>query len=164
MTFVCTLQPSQQISIDVLIGGGEILCRHPIGYDDDTDDVISVLCALVPRAGGADGEFELMIVVTRASRFDDDDVTEYWDGDETRTLIVESSQRKLVLNVVLACVEALIDCCNPDIVALTTHVADLPPKALAKYQRVRDLFAVKGYQAAQGDPYHGQHIWMMQLP
>jgi hypothetical protein len=51
---------------------------------------------------------------------------------------------------------------HPRYIFMQTCDPDLPPKAVAKYERVLETFSGLGYEIEEQLPYHGRLSWWME--
>jgi len=145
----------------MLQGNGEFIARVPCGFDDETGCVYSIFVALSPLAGHADiPGYELIFNIVEAQP-DGTHIREYWDGEETKAIIIDREHRRLVRYVLAMLVKPLIDESNANLISMTTHTAGLPRKALHKFNQICSILREGGFQAGPADPYHGHHVWMM---
>lgn len=149
------------VEITTLSANEEYIVRIPLGYDTETQDIISLFVALAPLAGYADVPgMELVFNITAANRTHDQ-VRTWWDGAETKPILEDPAIRAMVRSLLHRAVEVLIDEAAPSLVSMTTHEAHLPPKALTKFREICAIFAAKGFKAGKADSWHGRHVWMM---
>lgn len=159
--FVSALELDQPIEVSQLEGDGEFIVRIPCGFCSDTDYVYSLFVALSPLAGYADlPGYELIFSIIEGS-LDGRHTRAIWDGNDTKTVIVEAEHRSLIRVAMKTAVFSLITAASPPLVSMTTHTAYLPDNALTKFNEICRIFADMGYQAGRADSYHGRHVWMM---
>lgn len=159
MPFVFSLEFDTKTELDIISKNSEHLARFPIGYDDETDLVYSGLVIFSPLPGG-NTELVFAIVSSDALGIE---ITNYYDGKLTRPIITSSITRRLIVDAFFAAIECLIDEYRPEIISMVTYTADLPQKALEKFERISGLFRKRGYNAGRADKWHGRFIWMMKL-
>lgn len=157
MPFVCSLDPDSELDVDVIEANGEFIVRLAIGYDDENGETFSIAVALSPLPGDFMELSFSVISICQASG----DWSDFWDGLATKPLIPLHKDRNLIKSAMLSCVAALVDEVRPEIVSMTTHTANLPETALAKFWEVNRIFAERGYHAGRADGYHGRYVWMM---
>lgn len=157
MPLVCCL--SEAVEADVFQGDGEAIVTIPIGYDDETHCVYSAVIALSPIIGAPNGSYEQVFYLLE---YDPDSSTshEYWDGESTRHFISKKDDRHSVLEAICTATDHLIQLVRPRIVSFMTHTQNLPDRALRKYETVASVYRRAGYDAREGEPYHGRRIWM----
>ena len=79
----------------------------------------------------------------------------------SRAVIVDPEDRIRVMGAVCAAVGCLIDVAEPLGIKMQTHTADLPLKALMKYDRVSTVFTDRGYEGGKTEHYHG--LWFYEF-
>lgn len=164
MAFIFAIDPVVQPAISWLEGNGEYIATFSIGHDDETGDVVTGMVILCPLPGYANGErFELVFRVVVSSA-DQSDIRDCHDGLATKALLKTPLERFMVLGAVCLAAGELIDGLRPSAVEMVTFTANLPPRAIEKFNLIASLFAARGYDISRPDPYHGRYIWMMRLP
>jgi hypothetical protein len=162
--FICTLEPGSPIPIVVLKGNNEFIVRAPVGFEDSTGVVYSALVAFSPLIGYADiPGYECVFSIIEAQP-DESHIRDCWDGLETKPLIPDTEHRNLIRGTIGLAVTHLIDEACPGLVSMTTHSANLPPKALRKFNELCRVFRGKGYIAGRADSWNGRYTWMMEKP
>lgn len=159
MAFVWGIDPEGDADFTVFENSSECGAVLPIGYDDESDNTISIFVAISPKAGG-DHEHVFSIVDAdprTQSRY------EHWSGDETKNLF-SRSDRAQVLGLVCAATGIVLNKMTPACVWHYTHASDLPPKALRKHQVIMGVFRDANYKVKRVKPVHGQHAWVATLP
>ena len=123
-----------------LTGNGEYIETVQIGSDSDTGVNFGVFVALSPYSGYHPDEqvFEIVFCITEAFS-GSSEIAFLWDGRETARFLITKDIRRDTLAVIMACIARLIDDVQPGIVWMQTREADLPQKALAKYDTVARL-------------------------
>ena len=165
MAFICTLDPEEPLlltQINSEEGQGETIIRIPIGIDSVSEEVFSVFVCFATIPGYGALRHELVFHVVKA--IEGGDETFWSDGLETAHIIPNHMDRFLILNVICLATDKLIDQVGPIEVMMTTHEANLPAKALAKYKGIGSVFVSRGYVPAHPDIYHGRHIWTYTQP
>ncbi|MBB4955459.1 hypothetical protein H4S14_003590 [Agrobacterium vitis] len=162
MAFIFTLDAHWVTTLTLLkleTVEGEYIFQVPVGFDDETNAVISAFVCFATVAGYGSERYELVFHVVVADADGPD-----WrsDGLETVTILRDKKDRQRVLSVILYGARRLIEEVKPLTVFMTTHELNLPEKALVKYDKIAGVFAPMGYRAGRGDPMHGQQIWMME--
>ena len=157
MSFVCTLDPDEDLDVDVIEANGEFIARLAIGYDSETDKTFSLAVALSPVPGAY---MELSFSVVGLCQTSGD-WSDFWDGLATKPLFPLKEDRSVIRAALMGCVAMLVDVVRPEIVSMSTHTANLPKLALAKFWEVNRIFADRGYRAGRADSYHGRYVWMM---
>lgn len=157
MPLVCCL--SDPVEADVFEGDGEAVVTIPIGYDDTTLCVFSLVVALATFPGASVGMYEQVFYIQEFDP-DTDHFHEFWDGRDTQRVVSDRHHRGLVLDALRDATEHLIQLVNPRVVTFMTHGDDLPAKALAKYEMLADTYRHAGYSAVEGERFHGRRIWM----
>ncbi|TPM27176.1 hypothetical protein [Mesorhizobium sp. B2-3-5] len=161
MAFVFVYDENEPLEIIELNGNGEHIARVAIGYDDETDHTYSVVVALSPLPGhGGLHDFELVFSIVE-TYVDSDHSHSFWDGTDTKPFLADAHQRTLTAAIIVTLVSRLIDVVAPDVVTMTTYTSHLPAQALQKFHQIALVFAQKGYNAGEADPWNGQRIWMM---
>jgi len=159
--FICTLTPDNDVTFTTLKRDNEIIVRVAIGYDSTSSEVISLFCVLSPLIGYSDiPGYELVFNLLRSTQ-DGNEISAYWDGEETKAFLTDGDERRRVRALLIAVVGSLLDETNANLVSMTTHTPNLPPKALEKFYSICAIFRDKGFTAGKADVWHGQHIWMM---
>lgn len=160
--FISTLEHGQPISVDTMAGNGEFIVRIPIGYDDDTDAVYSLIVALSSLPGMADiPGYELTFSIVVAA-IDGSQISECWDGLEARQFLVDADHRSMVKSLIYQAATHLTAESGANLVHMVTHTSNLPERALVKFNEICAVFRGIGFRAGRGDSWHGQHIWMME--
>jgi hypothetical protein len=90
------------------------------------------------------------------------DVESYWDGLKTKPMMPDISDRSLVFSALLDVIGILIDEQQPEKLYMTTHSANLPPKALHKFKRIVAFCRERGFRGGRSDSFHGHWNWMME--
>lgn len=130
----------------------------PIGYDDATLCIFSLVVALASVPGASADTYEQVFYIQEFDP-DTDHFNEFWDGRDTLRAIGDRHHRALVLDALRSATEHLILLVSPRVVTFMTHGDDLPTKALAKYEMLADVYRQAGYSAVEGEPFHGRRIW-----
>lgn len=159
MAYVSVLN-DLELDIQVLTENNGLTATVQIGYDDETNDVFSVVAFLAIVPGKPNNHMELIFSVTRAEVSGSDEPTSYNDGIQTRSFL-RGEDRKRVLRAIAACAKRVIQRAHPDAISMQTAVASLPDVALTKYAILCDDISSLGYEWGRGDSYHGTHIWML---
>lgn len=159
--YVSLLRSDCEVPVSVLRRDDEFIVQVQIGYDDAAQRVYSLFVTLAPLMGYADVPgYELVFAVLDAS-IGGTDIIDHHDGATTRSFLADPLDRARVLALLVQATQLLIDEARPNHVNMVTHSADLPNKALMKFQRLCALFGRNGFTAGKGNSYHGRHIWMM---
>lgn len=161
MAFVSTLNDDWTTTATFLnleVGEGEFVITLPIGFDDESNAVLSVLVCLATVPGYGKQRYELVFHIVIA---EDDEEDFRSDGLETITVLTCKYDRAQVLSAILYATKRLIEEVTPLAVIMVTHELNLPEKALVKYEKIAAVFREAGYKAGRGDPMYGQQIWMM---
>lgn len=158
MTFVCTIPIDEDLIFSTFSNGGEFVATATVGYNDATDEVISLFVCLAPLPGGP-GEFDLTFCVIE-SGFDGE--MRMFDGLETEPLITEAGHRHLILQAICLAVRLLLREFMPPVVRMFTHTAHLPAEALLKFRLVLQVFHLEAYTIEEGEPHNGRYFWTME--
>ncbi|MCB1486939.1 MAG: hypothetical protein KDJ88_05710 [Bauldia sp.] len=158
MAFVWGIDPSQEMSAQLTFGNNEGIAQAAIGYDDTTEDTISVFVALSPLAGG---DYEHVFAIIAADPQTAGEY-QYWDGAETKNLF-NQEDRESVLKIICGLTQALLAELTPPKVYHYTHEPNLPAKALSKHQVVMGVFRNNGYEVRLAQPHHGQQCWIAEM-
>lgn len=157
MAFKCTLDPNEDLNIDVIESNGEFIVRLAVGFDPDSEKTYSISVALSPLPGGCmELSFSVVMYCQHSGDWGD-----LWDGATTRSVFTSPNDRELIRAALMACIALLVDHVRPEIVSFVTHTPNLPGKALAKFWEVQRIFTDHGYVGGRADPYHGRYVWMM---
>lgn len=157
MTFICTLDPNDDLDIDVIESNEEYVVRLAIGFDSESQKTYSLAVALSPLPGGSmELTFSVLIFCQNSGEWHD-----IWDGLATSAIFSSKDERNLIRAALMACVTLLIDHVRPHTVNFVTHTAALPNKALVKFFEVQQIFIDKGYAGGRADSYHGRYVWIM---
>lgn len=159
--FHCALTEFDTLEISVTTNGSSFVAQLPIGYDDETEFRYSALVAMESLIGYGGDTKELVFCLVEYDP-ETDALFEIWDGRETRFKIRDEQHRNAVMSAILQMTQALIDDVKPRVVSMVTHSANLPEKALTKYNRIAAIFHDAGYKAGKTDVWHGRHTWMME--
>lgn len=159
--FVSTLDPDLGRTLNILKGNGEFVVRVPIGIDPERASVYSLLVAISPMAGYADiPGYELIFSIVEAA-VDDPDLNTFWDGADTKHFLPDRQDRRTVRGILLVAAATLIDEAQPKLISMSTHTANLPERALDKFNELCAVFAAKGFKAGKANTWYGRHMWMM---
>lgn len=159
--FVPALDSDVGSTLNILKGNGEFVVRVPVGFDPECGNVFSLLVAISPLAGYADiPGYELIFGIVEAA-VDGSDLNVSWDGAETKHFLADRRNRQAIRGILHVAVATLIDEAKPKLISMTTHTADLPERALGKFNELCAVFAAKGFKADKADTWHGRHMWMM---
>lgn len=158
MAFVWGIDTAEEFDLSVTIRNNEATAQIAIGYDDETDNTISIFVAFSPLPSG---EHEHIFGIVDADprtpgRY------EYWDGSDTMNLF-NKEDREAVLGIVISATLELIRQMRPAEVRVFTHAANLPVKALQKFRLVMAAFASAGYQVSIIPPHNGRQGWAARL-
>ncbi len=159
--FQCALVEIDEINFTISTNGTQYVAQVPVGYDDQTLCRYSIFVAFVMVPGYGNDTKELTYCLTEYDAASDT-ITDIWDSAVVRAKIPNSNHRSAILSAVCQAIEALIDEASPNVVTMVTYTPHLPEKALAKYQRVQEIFAARGYKVGKSDVWHGSHTWMME--
>jgi hypothetical protein len=159
MAFVWGIDPGADLQVAITMGRGECIAQIQIGYDDETDNTISVFTALSPLAGG---NYEHIFCIVDAD-LSTTATNEYWDGVDTVNLFNKEDREK-ILGIICACTDALLSEGRPQYVAHYTHSPNLPAKALRKHQVIMGVFRDAGYSVHIDQPFQGRQSWVAELP
>lgn len=159
MAFVWGIDPDAEIEIAVTSNNRECVAQIAIGYDDETNDTISVFTALSPLPTG---DYEHVFSIIDADPSSGGEYN-YWDGDQTKNLF-NKEDRAYVLAIICAATNALIADVRPRCVLHATHTPNLPLGAIRKHQVIMGVFRDSGYEVKLAKPYHGRQAWEAELP
>jgi hypothetical protein len=121
---------------------------------------VSLATVLATCPGYPPDYFELSFSVTLEDG-DDGDTLSFWDGLATKPIISTVADRSQVLSVLMDTISLLVDEMRPRELHVCTHTADLPQKALRKFNRIAAHCGELGFRGGRTDPYHGRFIWML---
>ena len=138
----------------MLVGNNEAVATFKIGYDDISELIYSVVVALSPSPLGD----EIVFFVT-AAEADQSFVHNYYDGLETKNFLKNEDERRMVRAFTCKTVGFVIDRLKPITACMTTHTADLPEKALTKFDSIIAEFIGRGYLCRESEPYQGRLMW-----
>ena len=159
--FRCTITDEDALDADVLQGNDEYIVNVEIGFDDEVGTVYNAFVVLAPRPGMLDLRvFDLGFSIVEAQP-DGSHIDTWWDGSRSRAVIVDPEDRIRVMGAVCAAVGCLINVAEPLGIKMQTHTADLPLKALMKYDRVSTVFTDRGYEGGKTEHYHG--LWFYEF-
>jgi hypothetical protein len=156
--FVCTINPEESVGLDIVEDGYETLVRVPVGYCASTGCVYSLVVALTPLPATLTPELRFFIVEAQP---DGSHIRLWWDGAESRGVIVDREHRRLIRYVLCIAVRHLIETVAPDAVEMMTRTPHLPKPALSKFYQIAGIFGQCGFDARRADGYAGVFIWMM---
>lgn len=161
--FICVIADGEPFDAAFVEGERDRVMRAALGYDDECGTTYSAVVALTEEAGFAGlDRYELAFNIVR-SRSDGSHLSTWWDGLRSRGVICRSEHRRLAMGVILAMIEELVDVLKPRELVWTTHEANLPDKALAKYEAIGHGLRERGFEGGRTDPYHGRWCWQFSL-
>jgi len=153
MTFVCTLSSEDPLLAPVVSASdSRATLVYPIGYDDEDDSSYQLFVSF-DRAPGGVVEYSFCITCTYSSGV----VHDFWDSKVVANMI-SSSDRASIRALLLDATARLIENTNFPEVIMHSFAPGLPPKALAKYRRIAQLFRNQGYRVRE-TVRGGQCIW-----
>ena len=161
MPLVWGVDPLADLDFAVTTGNGECIVQLPIGYDDDTDNTVSIFVALSPLPGGG-GHYEHVFCILDADPASTHEDA-YWDGQETVGHF-NREDRELVLSLICSATLLAIREIRPPHISHFVHSENLPAIALRKHQVVMGVFREEGYDVKIAPPYHGRQAWVATLP
>jgi hypothetical protein len=152
MAFVCILaaQTEADAVIDVSKKGTNLV--FPIGYDDVDGSAYQLFVSFDVAPGGII-EYSFCIVRVHSNGVGHD----FWDSQVIANMI-SSSDRRMVRALLLDATRKLVDDTLYPEVTMHTFNRNLPPKALAKYRLIAQIFRDAGYGIRETER-QGQHIW-----
>ncbi|HRK24900.1 MAG TPA: hypothetical protein PLQ11_08095 [Beijerinckiaceae bacterium] len=159
MAFVFSYIPGQTAGT-LISGNGEFIVRVPFAFDDETGDVYSIVGDFAVFPGGGELEFEFGFKVIRASpEFEQIDEI-FWDGQATMPFLSDRGHRAMVLGELFEILRFLIVKIRPQRLVMMTHTANLPKRALVKFQKLVAVMREEGLDARKTDSWNGRHIWI----
>jgi hypothetical protein len=159
MAFVCTAR-RREYHADVFRDGDSHAITVPVGYDDYEDKNYFVMIGLDFLVGGAPRELEYYFCIIEVDGLNKTD-RRIWSGRDLRDDI-SAEDRAMILCIILAATEALLNTVKPSRVFRCTRDADLPERALEKHYEVSQIFTKCGYAVQTADHYHGKRTWWME--
>lgn len=156
MAFVRTVELTHDLEANLFSGDGEYVWQLAVGYDDESESTTSLLVTLALLPGGM---YDFAFAVVEA---DSVDTYQYWDGLETKTKIPNKDDRKTILVLICRAVVALVRQSKADRILCSTHSADLPSKALQKFEPIMDTFRQCDYNPVEQEPMHGRRAWIIE--
>jgi hypothetical protein len=152
MAFVCTLRSDGSLLPVVATYPKLTSLVYPIGYDDLDGRAYQLFISFGSAPGGII-EYSFCVVCN----FIDGTSSDIWDSREVAATI-SKSDRALILRLLLEATGHMIKSSQFPEVTMHTFARDLPPKALAKYRSIAQLFNREGYRV-RTEERRGQHIW-----
>jgi hypothetical protein len=148
-----------QISQSFLVTGGPnqlpYTIDRPLGYDPDTERAYFLTLILDELPGGG-VEFSFCIEerdgVSGTSH-------RYWEGRDLAHIIPRQI-RALIVRELAFLGATMIGNAQPEAFGMFTVEADLPQKALKKYNELCLYFEAGGYNISS-EQYHGRWVWSM---
>ncbi|MCA0407214.1 MAG: hypothetical protein LCH39_13815 [Proteobacteria bacterium] len=150
------------ISFQITMNGSDAVVQIPIGFDDELKRNYVLHICMAPFVGAVQSEFELTFFISIYDEKMDAFLAPLWCGKELRNFIPEAPHIARIRIALLTAIEAMISKLSPQHVRVFTYQANLPKKALRKFNLIATLFHHKGYRCGEGDPYHGRRIWMFE--
>lgn len=139
-------------------GKSDAVLTVDIGDDGDKRSTYSLWVSLSPMPGGIPGEMQFAFWIA-AYDWDTAKFYKYWDARDTKGFLIQE-HREVVLFLVCQGLGQLCRTRKPRSIFIQTYDADLPPKALIKYERILEAASAAGYVVAQLEPYHGHLAWL----
>lgn len=130
-----------------------------IGMDDKSGATYNAVASLCPDFGYAPTRKQLTFEIVESEQ--GMTPTDYNDGRQTKRFLV-GEHRALALACVSIASRALVTDVQPKVIAMVTAQANMPKKALAKYDKLCMSIAPLGYSWGRANSYHGSHMWIME--
>lgn len=144
--------------------GGSTIFLNMIGYDYFNSDTWHLLLNMHSYPNGNEFMFGLATAnrLTKASaNTGPGGIVENTFDSNVANSIVPREHRAGVNRVLLQQSERIVRYTNHDSFYMTTYLDGLPVKALAKYDRLCEVFRGCGYDATHSEPRPGKHLWQM---
>jgi hypothetical protein len=132
-----------------------------IGENDDPARTYSLVCSFQPIVIGPPFTLEFSFCLLEVEQGSGAEYR-WWDGRETRGVVVPKQERERCVNVILTCLETLLAEVRPKDIFMQTCSGDLPDRAMVKYRRVLETFGQLGYSITEAPEYHGRRSWWME--
>lgn len=149
MAFVCTVG---DLSPDADLQPNQRFVFLPVGFDDAGATLYQLYVGFDTAPGGITEYSFCLICIAPGGT-----TTDCWGAREVAA-IVPSRERVRLLEALLGCTSALLRAYQPKSVTMRTFTRDLPRTALAKYERITQIFIDNRY-AATAKERRGHHTW-----
>jgi hypothetical protein len=139
-------------------GQGSRIIDFALGYDFDRFLIVLMSVMLVPDESGA---FELCFGIRTRNAERSSEVSPPDYSVTTARRFVPEAANQDVLATVLAAIIVLVEAVQPETIVMETFHANLPPKAMKKYQRISEVLDKSSYAMTDQfrDELDGKDYW-----
>lgn len=155
MAFVCTIQPDR-LDFDTARLGSSCNIRTRVGHDA-TGNINYFLMLTLDFHPTQGLEFAFNIIEAFADGRPEHVI---WESAVMAEL-AEKEDRHRIRQLLFRLTVQLLRFVAPPRFCMTTYDADLPERALEKYNQLCEIFMHSGYNVRRTNPYHGRHAWFM---
>lgn len=131
-----------------------------IGEADEPERTYSVACSLTPMPAAALGTLEFSFTIIEMDVATGHEHS-FWNGADTKHFLTPAD-RNSVGGIILDSIDELVAAALPDHIFMQACNANLPAKALHKYERILETFVKLGYGIEEQPEYHGRKSWWME--
>ena len=137
-----------------------------LGYDLDDDKVIMMSVLLVSGESYLQGEvenlYDLQFGIRERFLSEDEHVTPPDFSTSSVEKYIPRQFRRAVFDVLLQAIKKLLAEANPSYLTMETFYGSLPPKALRKYEEIKNALASCGYEQLDNfrDKETGIDYWL----
>jgi hypothetical protein len=157
MAYVFDLEREDDFEIFIDADGSRIV-DFALGYDLDSSLVILMSVMLIPDESGA---FELCFGIRKRNVENALEVSPPDYRSETAKQFVPRTETENVRSAILSTIEALVKAVKPEDIIMETFHANLPPRAMKKYDLICEILAKNFYRLTDQfrDGTDGKDYW-----